>query len=583
MHGRLREHCASLEEKVRFLECELSMGAEKRASHASEVQRLTEELSMSLGASRLVEVRAAGAEARVHAVEAEMADLLRRMEEMAAGRNRDRNDARAMAARMGSDVAALQAAENRLVAELTEARRVTTASHLRAEARARELATLQETHTELEATSQRLVAETDSAKSAYERIEIRLETEARERAELERASKKVQEASILARAEAAECQAQLDRVRSAAEAAEARESKAHNRARAAEERVSKAYEEVEAASGCAKAATAEAHKWHMTSRQWALRALVQRKNIGLTAAKRRGFDNWRLHVFTRSLAEARSTAMGAAAEAMTANRTRLLRRILRIKAHIELRRNWALWHQIVLVSKVVETTQVAQAEQVAESKRMAEERQREELDARDKACANKLESILTENQNLSMRSASLVAEVISYRLQVQRLDQRCLNAEREATDAKQQLQNITYNVKPMGKSKGVGLRAAHESAELQDSQEMPYATSHGYRNQASYSDDDDELDASSQGSNIFCQDSRSPTSQIIHTRDSSFQWATSPLNQSSSNRHDATSSLVPPLPPGLTPHLKANTGTSSLQKPLQYPPVTDLAPKRLLR
>lgn len=165
--GRLQERCVALEEEVRHLEHELSPGANSRASHASEGRALTHELAMSLAAARLLEARAAGAEARANAVEFEAAELSRRVEDTAAGRARDRTEARAMAARMGLDAAALQAAVSRLFADLLAARRQAETSHEKAEARAGELAALHEAHAALAASAQRLAAEASGAKASF--------------------------------------------------------------------------------------------------------------------------------------------------------------------------------------------------------------------------------------------------------------------------------------------------------------------------------------------------------------------------------------------------------------------------------
>jgi len=243
---------------------------------------------------------------------------------------------------------------------------------------------------------------------------------------------------------------------------------------------------------------------------------------------------------------------------MTANRIQILRQVIQMNTRFFVRHAWALWQQTVVVSKVKETMQVAQAERITDSKRMVEERQREELDARDVACASKLEAILTENQNLSMRAASLVAEVIAYRLQVQRLESRCLNAEREAKDAKQKVQEIADEHRMTQRVKD-------------DQSEILLNANH-----SDCDDSNDELDTSSERTDRIDHQTSALTP---YTKDQSFQWSASPLNQFSSSLRDATSSLVPPLPPGLTPHTKAKFDSF---QPWQSSPVADLPPKRLL-
>jgi hypothetical protein len=350
-----------------------------------------------------------------------MAALLRRVEDLSAGRARDRTEARAMATRMGSDAAALQAAESRLCADLEAARRQVETSHALAEAHAGELAALQKAHAALEATSRRLEAEADGARASLEQTAVRLETGARERSDLQAAAARDREACYLANAEAVKCQSRASKACLDAEAARAREAAALERARASEERESNVSQSAAAASGRAKAAAGEAHAWRTAARRWALCARVQRTTSAETAARRRGFERWRAHILATSLALARDAALSAAAAASDVRRAHVVGTSLRKMARAKVWRAWALWRRVRAVSSAAEAMQTAQAESAAEARRSAaaamtaalaaaEEVHAAAQAARGEARDIRLESILAENQSLATRAASLVSE-----------------------------------------------------------------------------------------------------------------------------------------------------------------------------
>lgn len=195
----------------------------------------------------------------------------------------------------------------------------------------------------------------------FEHSVVRLEAGARERIELQGTAAKDREASVVAHAEAASCQAQAARARTDAEAARAREAAALDRARAAEERAGQVSQGAAAASERAKAAASEAQAWRTAARKWALRAHVQRTTSAQAAARRRGFERWRLRTLTTALALARSAAAGAAAAASSAKRARLVGASLRKMARVEVWRAWALWRRAGAVSSAAEAMQAGGA------------------------------------------------------------------------------------------------------------------------------------------------------------------------------------------------------------------------------